>query len=98
MIEQPLRRGADAPLANFSSPVPLCADESCLHLGELDQAAGRYQLINIKLDKTGGLTQVTCLTLAAMFLHYECGFHRQCDDRLDRNKGPGSLSTVLRTE
>jgi L-alanine-DL-glutamate epimerase-like enolase superfamily enzyme len=70
MIEQPLRRGADAPLANFSSPVPLCADESCLHLGELDQAAGRYQLINIKLDKTGGLTQVTCLTLAAMFLHY----------------------------
>jgi len=56
MIEQPLPRGADAELEGYESTVPLCADESCLHLGELEQAAGRYQLINIKLDKTGGLT------------------------------------------
>ncbi len=56
MIEQPLPRGDDAALENYTSPVPLCADESCLHLGELEQAAGRYQIINIKLDKTGGLT------------------------------------------
>lgn len=55
-IEQPLPRGGDAELEDYESPVPLCADESCLHLGELEQAASRYQLINIKLDKTGGLT------------------------------------------
>jgi L-alanine-DL-glutamate epimerase-like enolase superfamily enzyme len=56
MIEQPLPRGSDAELESYQSPVPLCADESCLHIVELDQAATRYQLINIKLDKTGGLT------------------------------------------
>ena len=57
MIEQPLPRGGDAEVEGYASPVPLCADESCLHIDELDQAAGRYQIINIKLDKTGGLTQ-----------------------------------------
>jgi L-alanine-DL-glutamate epimerase-like enolase superfamily enzyme len=36
--------------------LPLCGDESCLHLGDLDAIAGRYQMINIKLDKCGGLT------------------------------------------
>jgi L-alanine-DL-glutamate epimerase-like enolase superfamily enzyme len=65
MIEQPLRRGAEAPLASYRSPVPLCADESCLHLGELEQAARRYQFINIKLDKTGGLTHALELAGAA---------------------------------
>jgi L-alanine-DL-glutamate epimerase-like enolase superfamily enzyme len=55
-IEQPLPRGGDEALEGYDSPVPLCADESCLHLGELEQAASRYQMINIKLDKTGGLT------------------------------------------
>lgn len=56
MIEQPLRRGEDEVLADYRGAIPLCADESCLHLGEIDAAARRYQLINIKLDKTGGLT------------------------------------------
>lgn len=65
MIEQPLPRGADAGLAGLRSPVPLCADESCLHLGELDQAAARYQMINIKLDKAGGLTHGLALAAAA---------------------------------
>lgn len=64
MIEQPLPRGADAELEGYLSPVPLCADESCLHIGELDQAAARYQLINIKLDKTGGLTHALDLAEA----------------------------------
>ncbi len=57
MVEQPLPRGGDDGLEGFQSPVPLCADESCLHLDELDQAARRYQMINIKLDKCGGLTE-----------------------------------------
>jgi len=65
MIEQPLPRGADAELEGYRSPVPLCADESCLHVGEFTQAARRYQLINIKLDKTGGLTHALQLARAA---------------------------------
>ena len=56
MLEQPLPRGADEELDGYESPVPLCADESCLHGGEIEQAAERYQMINIKLDKCGGLT------------------------------------------
>lgn len=65
MIEQPLPRGADQALEGYRSPVPLGADESCLHLGELDVASKRYQLINIKLDKTGGLTHALELAGAA---------------------------------
>jgi L-alanine-DL-glutamate epimerase-like enolase superfamily enzyme len=65
MIEQPLPRNDDAALAGVRSPVPLCADESCLHLGELDSVANRYQMINIKLDKTGGLTHALRLASEA---------------------------------
>ncbi len=57
MIEQPLPRGGDAELEGYRSPIPLGADESCLGLAEFEQAARRYQIINIKLDKTGGLTE-----------------------------------------
>jgi L-alanine-DL-glutamate epimerase-like enolase superfamily enzyme len=64
MIEQPLPRGADQELEGYDSPVPLCADESCLTTDEFAQAARRYQIINIKLDKTGGLTEA--LDLAKM--------------------------------
>lgn len=65
MIEQPLPRDADAELEGFESAAPLCADESCMHLGELDAAEMRYQMINIKLDKTGGLTHALVLARAA---------------------------------
>ena len=57
MIEQPLPRGADQELEGFESPITLAADESCLHSGELAEAVQRYRMINIKLDKTGGLTE-----------------------------------------
>lgn len=57
MIEQPLARGADQILEGFSSPVPLGADESCLDSTEYAEAAQRYDVINIKLDKCGGLTE-----------------------------------------
>ncbi len=56
MIEQPLPRGADEELEDYKSPLPLCADESCVHGGEVELASGHYQMINIKLDKCGGLT------------------------------------------
>ncbi|MEM7430763.1 MAG: dipeptide epimerase [Pseudomonadota bacterium] len=65
MIEQPLPRGEDAQLDDYESPLPLCADESCLHSGELDDVASRYQMINIKLDKCGGLTHGLELAAAA---------------------------------
>ena len=65
MIEQPLPRGDDAALEGFRSPVPLGADESCLHLGEFAAAAQRYDVLNIKLDKCGGLTEGLALVRAA---------------------------------
>ena len=56
MIEQPLPADADAALVGFDSPVPIGADES-VHTGaELESLRDRYQVVNIKLDKTGGLT------------------------------------------
>ena len=65
MIEQPLARDADQMLEGFDSPIILAADESCLHTGDLEVAAGRYGMINIKLDKTGGLTEGLRLAKAA---------------------------------
>lgn len=57
MIEQPLPRGSDHELEGYSSTVPLGADESCIDLSEYETAASRYDVINIKLDKCGGLTE-----------------------------------------
>ncbi len=65
MIEQPLARGNDQQLEGFESPIILAADESCLHTGELEAAANRYNMVNIKLDKTGGLTEALNLARAA---------------------------------
>jgi len=65
MIEQPLARGGDEMLEGFESPITLAADESCLHTGELETAARRYSMVNIKLDKTGGLTEALRLAAAA---------------------------------
>lgn len=65
MIEQPLPRGADEMLEGFESPIILAGDESCLHTGELETAAKRYDMINIKLDKTGGLTEALKLAYEA---------------------------------
>jgi len=64
-IEQPLPRGQDAELAGYTSPLPLCADESCLDARELWWIEGRYQMINIKLDKCGGLTSALALAAGA---------------------------------
>ena len=65
VIEQPLPRGKDCELEGYTSPIVLAADESCLDRNELDQAARRYQMINIKLDKTGGLTEALLFVDAA---------------------------------
>jgi len=56
LLEQPLPAGEDEALDGFRSPLPLCGDESCQSMADLDAAAARYDVINIKLDKCGGLT------------------------------------------
>ena len=65
MIEQPLPAGQDAALAGIERPLPVCADESCHDTATLAELAGRYDMINIKLDKTGGLTEALKLKSAA---------------------------------
>ena len=66
MIEQPLPRDGDAELEGFKSPIPIAADESCLDCSEFEAVARRYDMINIKLDKTGGLTEALKLARLAM--------------------------------
>lgn len=61
MVEQPLKRGEDSALGGLKPPIPICADESLLDRSELDDISGRYQMINIKLDKAGGLTEAIAL-------------------------------------
>lgn len=61
MVEQPLPASRDAALADIERPLPVCADESCHDRASLDALAGRYDMINIKLDKTGGLTEALAL-------------------------------------
>lgn len=65
MIEQPLARGEDQELEGFVSAIPLGADESCLTLSEYEVIKDRYQVINVKLDKTGGLTEALKIVQAA---------------------------------
>lgn len=65
LIEQPLPAGADAALADVDRVVPVAADESCHTRADLPMLAGRYDVVNIKLDKTGGLTEAFALREAA---------------------------------
>ena len=57
MVEQPFPAYQDQFLESFTSPIPICADESCHDRQSLDDCSGKYSMINIKLDKTGGLTE-----------------------------------------
>jgi len=61
LVEQPLPAGADDLLAEIERPVPVCADESCHDRASLADLAGKYDMVNIKLDKTGGLTEALAL-------------------------------------
>lgn len=69
MIEQPLPRGEDEQLVDYKGEIPLGADESCLHSGEYEALKRFYQVINIKLDKTGGLTEALKLSKLALADH-----------------------------
>ncbi len=65
MVEQPLPAGDDEALARMVRPLPVCADESCHDRASLADLAGKYDMVNIKLDKTGGLTEALKLRDAA---------------------------------
>lgn len=71
MLEQPLPAKNDAALENFIHPLPICADESCHARSCLKTLAGRYEMINIKLDKTGGLTEALALASEARAQGFE---------------------------
>jgi L-Ala-D/L-Glu epimerase len=57
LIEQPCKRGAEQELDDFDSPIPLAADESVQSLEDIPALVGRFQVMNVKLDKCGGLTE-----------------------------------------
>ena len=61
LLEQPLPHGDDGALENLRYPVPLCADESCQSSADLEAVSDRYDAINIKLDKCGGLTDALAI-------------------------------------
>ena len=65
MVEQPLPAGKDDMLAEIARPLPVCADESCHDRASLPDLKGKYDMVNIKLDKTGGLTEALALKSAA---------------------------------
>lgn len=65
MIEQPLPADADDALRYLPRPIPICADESCHTVDSLAGIVGRYDMINIKLDKAGGLSEAIRLRQAA---------------------------------
>jgi L-alanine-DL-glutamate epimerase-like enolase superfamily enzyme len=71
MIEQPLHADADRELAAIERPVRVCADEACHDTASLTRLTGLYDLVNIKLDKTGGLTEALRLKAAAEAAGFE---------------------------
>ncbi len=70
LIEQPFPANADEALETLDHPIPVCADESCHTTADLSRLTNRYEMLNVKLDKTGGLTEALLLTERAR----EAGF------------------------
>ncbi len=70
LIEQPFPANADDILEALDHPIPICADESCHTSADLPRLTNRYEVLNVKLDKTGGLTEALLLTTRAR----EAGF------------------------
>ena len=71
LVEQPLPAGEDEALIGMDRPVPVCADESCHDRASLPGLKGKYDVVNIKLDKTGGLTEALLLRDAARVAGYD---------------------------
>jgi len=81
-IEQPVRRGQDDTLDGLRSPIHIVADESCTDRSSLPALANRYQGINIKLDKAGGLTEALALAREARALGFDVMVGNMCGTSL----------------
>ncbi len=81
-IEQPVRRGQDETLDGLRSPIPIVADESCTDRSSLPALVNRYQGINIKLDKAGGLTEALALAREARALGFDVMVGNMCGTSL----------------
>ncbi len=82
LIEQPLPAGDDAALAELHSPIPICADESCTDRSSLPALQGRYQAVNIKLDKCGGFTEALAMAHEAQSMGFELMVGNMCGTSL----------------
>lgn len=71
LVEQPLPASDDGALIGIDRPLPVCADESCHDLSSLPSLKGKYDVVNIKLDKAGGLTEALKLRDAAVADGYD---------------------------
>jgi L-alanine-DL-glutamate epimerase-like enolase superfamily enzyme len=71
LVEQPLPAGDDAALDGLSRPLPVCADESVHDRASLGRLKGKYDAVNIKLDKTGGLTEALMMAHEAEHLGFK---------------------------
>ncbi len=71
LVEQPLAADADGELEGYRPAKPICADESAHTAADLEALRGRYQAVNIKLDKTGGLTEALVMLDAAKSLGFQ---------------------------
>lgn len=82
LIEQPIRRGQDAELDGLRAPIPIVADESCTDRSSLPALASRYQGVNIKLDKCGGLTEALAMARDAQALGLDIMVGNMCGTSL----------------
>lgn len=93
LVEQPFKPGDDAMLLNYESPIPLAADESCLDRKSLAELAGKYAFVNIKLDKTGGLTEALALAEEAKSMGF--GIMVGCNIGTSLAMAPGMIIAQL---
>jgi L-Ala-D/L-Glu epimerase len=82
LIEQPIRRGQDAELDGLEAPIPVLADESCTDRASLPALVNRYQGVNIKLDKCGGLTEALAMVGDAQALGLQIMVGNMCGTSL----------------
>lgn len=71
LVEQPLPAGQDEMLGRIARPIPICADESAHDAASLEALRGRYDAVNVKLDKAGGLTEALAMARAAQAMGFE---------------------------
>jgi len=82
LVEQPLPQGADAELESLQPVIPLAADESCRDRDSLPGLVGRYQYVNLKLDKCGGLTEALAMVREARRLGFGLMVGNMCGSSL----------------